>query len=888
MAIPPHRVLSILTESGCLDFVKESAARAVKELETLRPWAAAILSEEARACLRESYRERFELLYYQALTEDVRERMNRFDPINSMMISRRSIEPAQRAAASLAADGGIEERLHRRFPLLLAYEEQVKANYLSSYLDFFDALAAHGGEIAARLLGGRPFSTILRLSAGGADLHRHGRSVMGVWTEAGVFYYKPHDCGLDQLYHEIVENWFSDCTVAADVVEGRGCAFVTCLKQAPLAREAEKKDYFRNFGVLTALFHGLGSCDMHQENVMACGARPSAIDIETLLIPLRTAPNQGLVQSAQALDSVMRIGVLPRRRYRMPLLSPLYTMSQSVVSLPEYDGARFTVEGCETDFRAGFAEGYARLLGVRGRIIELLAARREATVRCLIQNTSFYDQIRRILFRPEYLTDEKTREQVFHRLYVPYEQAGVAVNQAMMDHERACLLQADIPYYCAKLSGLDLCGENTDEIIVPGYFQRSAAGTATARLEALSEADLRYEDGIIRDAFAQAPVDEPREKEREPLAEAAIAPEDARQIAAACLDTLEKTMLRDPDGNPFWTSTTAQLRGVRTCGTASVSADVGAFCAAILVSRSLEALHDAARALAALCAARLLAFADNWAARQDETLPAGWYGGLGGLLFACDKLSGVGIPEAERAAERFTRLIEARKVYKSRSRTVSEGTAGLLLALARDPSRIAPIRACAELLLAPVEKALLPRDEAGIGAALAAAYAATGEEAYAREAISALSRVKDAYDPALGGWPDGSQSLSWLAGRGPHGALIALSAKASAEKLRGFRGAELAVALRDLALGSLLRETALLENDTLDEGNALTVLCLTRLGKTEIAGRTLEAMRRRAARQGCYRVTQPGIRSFFDPALSLGTLGVGYAAIAWLNQEERI
>ena len=96
------------------------------------------------------------------------------------------------------------------------------------------------------------------------------------------------------------------------------------------------------------------------------------------------------------------------------------------------------------------------------------------------------------------------------------------------------------------------------------------------------------------------------------------------------------------------------------------------------------------------------------------------------------------------------------------------------------------------------------------------------------------------------------------------------------------------MALRDLALGSLLRETALLENDTLDEGNALTVLCLTRLGKTEIAGRTLEAMRRRAARQGCYRVTQPGIRSFFDPALSLGTLGVGYAAIAWLNQEERI
>ena len=894
MAIPRQRILDILSKSGCLDFLKARANRAVAELERLRPDAAALLTESSRGALKESYRERFALLYYQALAEDVRERMNRFDPVHSMVISRRSIEPAMKAAASLAADGGIEEGLHRRFALLSEYEERVHKNYINSYLDFFDALAANRDAISSRLFSGKAFSQIQGLSLGGADLHRHGRSVMGVWTDAGVFYYKPHDCGLDALYHELVENWFSDCTVAADVVEGRGCAFVTCLRQESLEREEQKADYFRNFGILTALFHGLGSCDMHHENVMACGVRPSAIDIETLVIPVRRDPNRGVIWEQGVLDSVMRIGVLPRRQYRMPLLSPLYTMSESVVSLPEYDGRRYTVEGCENAFRAGFAEGYQRLLQVRGKMKELFAARQEATVRCLFQNTSFYDQIRHTLFRPEYLTDHKTREQVFHRLYVPYEQAGVAVNRALIDHERACLLQADIPYYCAKFDGADLCGEETDQIVVPDFFQKSALRAVLSRLDALDEADLRYEDGVIRDAFVQAPLDEPRKQEPEPLGEKSISRENARELATSFLDTLEKTVLRDAGGHILWSSATAQLWGVQTCGPVSVSADVGAYCAAILSSPALKEHHSAAMTLASRCAAQLRELFERWeavlGARQAGELPTGWYGGMGGLLFACDTMASVGVLEADEAAGRLVRLIGTRDVMASRSLTVQEGTAGLLLALCErgqdDPYRGALIRACAERLLTWEEKAMPPRDVAGIGAALAAAFGVLGEASYARGAITALSHVKDAYDPALGGWPDAGESLKWLAGRGPHAALIALFAGMAEKKLRLFQGAETAEALRELALESLSGETTLFHSDTLNEGNALTVLCLTRLCKPKEAGRILEAMRRRAKRQGCYQVTPPHVRSFFDPALCLGTLGVGYAATIWLDQKE--
>ncbi len=94
---------------------------------------------------------------------------------------------------------------------------------------------------------------------------------------------------------------------------------------------------------------------------------------------------------------------------------------------------------------------------------------------------------------------------------------------------------------------------------------------------------------------------------------------------------------------------------------------------------------------------------------------------------------------------------------------------------------------------------------------------------------------------------------------------------------------EAANALGEMALLSLLDEKNLGRFDTLDQGNALTVLCLLRAGRIERAGLVLEAMRRRAEREGSYTVTSPGIRSFFDPCLWLGSLGVGYAAAAYLG-----
>lgn len=112
--------------------------------------------------------------------------------------------------------------------------ERIRNHARESLLEFLDNVVRYRGEISDRLLGGTEISSIESLTGFGGDTHNNGRSVMGVTTNAGAFYYKPHDCAIDVLYHELVDALFSDCTIAADCVVGEGCGFVSEIVRTPL------------------------------------------------------------------------------------------------------------------------------------------------------------------------------------------------------------------------------------------------------------------------------------------------------------------------------------------------------------------------------------------------------------------------------------------------------------------------------------------------------------------------------------------------------------------------------------------------------------------------------------------------------------------------------
>ena len=901
----PDIILKALKDAGCLDPVHAAGIRVLADMESSRPELAGLLTVEARDSLLHDYEERVLLLYAQVLIKELKDRLKKHDPVG-LLIGKPKPEAIRTAAEELAHvnAGDVEGFLHEEYPLLKEYRACTDRNFRNSFSAFFDALILCKKEIEERFLERKTIRRILSFSTGGADIHRHGKCVVGIKTDAGSFYYKPHDCGLDAFYHAVVSRWFSDCTVAADVLSRDGYAFVSCLVREPLREKDQLPDYYYHFGILSALFHGLGSTDMHYENLMAVGDRPSAVDIETLLgLPTpdtgEEIPELRLAQKDYQ-NSLVRTSLLPARIYKGPMISPLYFTYTSSASLPELEGKPFTVEGFEEDFIRGFHEGYRRMLSHRDEIAEMLKAMNGASVRVLIRNTRFYGILRGNLFLPEHLSDETSRRKVYEELRSPYKGAAADRDRDLSDHEWKCLLDCDIPYFCTALDARDLCGEDPSQTVRTGYYRESTLESAIRFLGRLSKEEERFETELMRHSFAHAPTDVPKETEETPLSEEIPDDETIRKELGEISAELKKDVVRCTDGTLLWFSTALNVKGLVNCGNLTQYAEIGAFCTAFAKCELPDALkNDAGRTARTLCSLlrkELARAKTEWTDKVSAVLPSGICTGIGGILKACCFMERSGLKEADGLKEEILRLIAENKLYEYRELSLSEGAAGLVIALAdaglSDEDAKGCLRSCADRLLAEdlPKRADSAYGCAGIGAALAAAFSVLGDERYYKGALRAFTNVSESYDPKLSGWPDGAARIKFLAGKGPHAAGICLSAVYAKEKLLN-TGAPCTDELSDLtdqiaetALKSLLSEKALTHSDALEQGNALSVLALLNAGDAAAAGRVLSAMLKRKERTGSFAILSAGIRSTFDPSFFMGTLGIGYAMIAYLNR----
>lgn len=895
-----------LRKSRCTDFIRSRAEEAWQQIRDGEPRTTSLMSEEAKKYLADIYFLRMGTVCFPVLKAEIRDAVGQLDPVG--VLRGKPKEAAVLHAADAFYDtvsGNVASYLTEKYPLLNEYFLRTHRNYTNSFITFFRALAERQQEISECFFLGRQIRKILHLSASGADVHRNGQCVIGAETDAGAVFYKPHDCGLDSLYHEMIQAWFSDCTRAAKVIEGDEYAFVSCLESAPVNSTEEVAAYFKNFGMLAALFHGLGSTDMHQENIIACGPHPACADVETLL-----SPASG-VFIGDALDhtrydqflaySLIRTAILPVREYLGPLTSPLYTTSEAAFPcLPEWEGKLVSVQGHEDDFILGFREGYSRMLAHRDEILNMINRKRKSTLRCLLKNTRYYAIIQDMLYQPEYLKDKTARERVFKKLLIPYKNLARDSDMNIVRYEWACLLKGDIPYFCTEIDSRDLCGESTRMIINRDYYSSSSQDITARFLSRLSEEEMLFELRLIRFFFAHAPVDEEEDRKPYTIQEEAI-PDTGllySEIQEIFLH-LQDDMLREANGSFFWLSTAVFSRAMDGCGNLASLGDAGLLCARLIQSRLpgtektkyFEMANDICKEIG-----KELNQWNNAGGEADKlyaVTSVGLYTGLGGLLCACGKMISSGISGANELYQRILHLILKYKLYLYPKTTAAEGTAGLILGLSsvpQSPETDMCMRLCAEKLLSEskIANAGFSGGWAGIAAALCAAYGRLNESLYLERAVDLFEKVRKAFDPKLAGWRDDSIKPVWMAGKEPYEAGIYIAATVAEEAICADKEAQseehchLSATLREIkqmALTSMMKEDRLIRLDTLDQGNALTLLALIKAGEIKKAVSVFSAMLRREKNKGEYTTMPQGVRSTFDASFWIGTCGLGYALV---------
>ena len=131
---------------------------------------------------------------------------------------------------------------------------------------------------------------IMRVQGGISDFHHGSRSVLVVTLSNGQkVVYKPKDVRMERAFSDLL-HWLNMSGLdpklkPLKVMDGLGYGWVEHIDSTVCSNEDQAHLYFERCGMLLALCYILEGTDLHYENIIACGANPVIVDLETIFHP---------------------------------------------------------------------------------------------------------------------------------------------------------------------------------------------------------------------------------------------------------------------------------------------------------------------------------------------------------------------------------------------------------------------------------------------------------------------------------------------------------------------------------------------------------------------------------------------------------------------------
>ncbi|MEW1633674.1 type 2 lanthipeptide synthetase LanM family protein [Streptomyces sp. NPDC093801] len=569
--------------------------------------------------------------------------------------------------------------------------------------------------------GGDP-GPLVGVEPGAGDGHRGGRSVMLLRFADGTrLVYKPRPLSVHRHFNDLVA-WFNALPGSVDLrtlrlLDRGGYGWVEFVAAGPCARAAEVETFYRRQGALLALLHLVDGTDLHHENLIAAGAHPVLIDVETLFHP--QLPGSATEDpAARALhDSVYRVGLLPQLFVgdhsaldmsavgggraavspvaradwadagtdRMRLVRRAGRFGESANRPRLADGAPVEPTAHVEALCAGFRAGYTAIGAAREELLDktaLLKAFAEDEVRVVVRPTWVYATLLDESTHPDLLKDAGERQRVLEALRTDV--FGAAPAPDLVDDEIAQLWAGDVPLFTARPGRDRLWGARGRPLA--DRTDRSGIARVAARLAALDTVDRQDQEWIVRAAMAtasRAPAHRPAEDRRTRAAERAPEPERLLSAARSVGDRLVSLAYRE-GARSNWIG--LELLDDRYWRIGPMPADLaGGYTGPALFLAQLAALtgagHYAEVARTALAPVPGLLDALGSRPADLRAVGSGAFSGLGGIAYALAETARLlDDPEVGSWALAMLRLAGA-AAASEREHGVGAGVAGGLVAL---------------------------------------------------------------------------------------------------------------------------------------------------------------------------------------------------------------
>lgn len=201
------------------------------------------------------------------------------------------------------------------FPVLARQILSFGEQWLTNCTEFLSCLSQDQRLLETMFSPEGELGDLIELKGQIGDSHCGGRCVQIAVFRSGVqIVYKPRSLAVDSHFQEFL-HWIND---RADhtlfkpltVLDQGKYGWVEHVNPCDCSNRAMVVEYDQRLGGLLALFYLLSGTDLHCDNVLACGAHPVLVDVETLFHPRLGTQERGIATDHLA-SSVLQSGLLP-------------------------------------------------------------------------------------------------------------------------------------------------------------------------------------------------------------------------------------------------------------------------------------------------------------------------------------------------------------------------------------------------------------------------------------------------------------------------------------------------------------------------------------------------------------------------------------------------
>jgi type 2 lantibiotic biosynthesis protein lanM len=373
---------------------------------------------------------------------------------------------------------------------------------------------------------------ISKIELGNGDSHKKNKSVSKIFLSSGnTIIYKPRSLNIEKSFEKMME-FLRDQNAILDyklpnIISTEKYGFCEYIDTEECMNDLDVKGFYQRIGELLGILYSLNSVDFHYENIIAKGAYPVPIDLETLIHPQIVDRNNDLSAFKKASkkfeSSVITTGLLPiflkgnevggvsMNSEQISTFKTDYikdTNSDNIHIEREYyvispknnnpiiNGKIVDAKDYIFEIIKGFQGIYKWIMNNRKIYIEKIYELFSNTVgRFIPRATLYYSQLLRISLSPEFTQKHFERKMLLRRLYIGSENSETM----LIDSEFKDLLEADIPYFSFIIGDNKIFDSKGVE--VKGVNLTNFKEDFSSKISTFCDEDLKEQIGYIKDSF---------------------------------------------------------------------------------------------------------------------------------------------------------------------------------------------------------------------------------------------------------------------------------------------------------------------------------------------------------------------------------------------------